>query len=54
MGQTKKIAEQMTLDEIIGHLFGNKDEEDDFEYELHKEREEERFNRQFTEHFENI
>ena len=51
MGQTKKLAEQMTLDEIIGHLFGNKDEEDDFEYELHKEREEERFNRQFTEHF---
>lgn len=53
MGQTKKIAEELTLDEIIAHLFSNKDKEDDFEYELFKEREEERFNREMNEHFEN-
>lgn len=52
MGQTKKIAEELTLDEIIGLLFGNRDEEDDFEYELHREREEERFNRQMEYYFE--
>ncbi len=45
MGQTKKIAEELTLDEIIAHLFSGKHDDDYFDNESSKEMEEERLNR---------
>jgi hypothetical protein len=37
MGHTKRIYEQMTIDEIVKHFPGNQDGDEDYQYELYRE-----------------
>jgi hypothetical protein len=38
MGQTKKIYEQMTTDELLNHFFNHNEGDEDYQYELYRER----------------
>ena len=38
MGQTKKLYEQMTLDELITEFFNQTSGDEDYQYELYRER----------------
>ena len=38
MGHTKRTYEQMTIDEIVKHYPGNTDGDEDYQYELYRER----------------
>ena len=38
MGQTKKLYEQMTLDELLTEFFNQTSGDEDYQYELYRER----------------
>jgi septin family protein len=38
MGHTKKLLEQMTLDELITEFFNQTSGDEDYQYELYRER----------------
>jgi hypothetical protein len=38
MGQTKKLYEQMTLDELLTEFFNQTNGDEDYQYELYKQR----------------
>jgi hypothetical protein len=40
MGQTKKLYEQMTLDEMMGEFFNHLSGDEDYQYERYREQQE--------------
>ena len=38
MGQTKRLYEQMTMDELLNHFFNHNEGDEDYQYELYRER----------------
>jgi acyl-CoA-binding protein len=49
MGHTKRTYEQMTIDEIVKHYPGNTDVDEDYEYELWKQRKIEQYEQELME-----
>lgn len=53
MGQTKKLLEQMTLDELIKEFFANQYADEDEEYEAYRERKEREEQEEFERYWNN-
>jgi len=49
MGQTKKTYEQMSLDELITEFFNQSNGDEDYDYELYKQKKMDDYNQELME-----
>jgi len=49
MGQTKKVYEEMSLDELITEFFNQSNGDEDYDYELYKQRKMDDYNQELME-----
>jgi len=49
MGQTKKLYEQMTMDELLTEFFNQTGGDEDYQYELYKQRKMDEYNQELME-----
>jgi hypothetical protein len=49
MGQTKKLYEEMNLNELITEFFNQSNGDEDYEYELYKQRKMDEYNQELME-----
>ena len=49
MGQTKKLYEEMTLQELITEFFNQSNGDEDYDYELYKQRKMDEYNQELME-----
>jgi hypothetical protein len=49
MGQTKKLYEEMNLDELITEFFNQSNGDEDYQYDLYKQRKMDEYNQELME-----
>jgi len=52
MGNTKKMYEEMVLQELINKMYETGRDDDDYQYEMYREHQQELMDRQMEQHFE--